>query len=344
MRPRCAPARRPAPRIRCCCGSRCRSTCCGCAGAVVPSRSTPRRSASASATTATPRRPGALWIHAVSLGETRAAAPLVAALRAARPGLRLLLTHGTATGRAAGTELLRDGDLQAWLPWDTPGGVRRFLAHFAPAAGVLMETEVWPNLLAAAKARGVPVVLANARLSERSRRRGASGRLPCSAPRSKAWPPSWRRPRPMRRACATRAPRASACSATSSSTSRRSRRCSNAGARGRRRWARRSVVLAAVRARARRRACSSAWRGVAAPRPLLVVVPRHPQRFDGSPRWSRGRLHACRGAAPGRRAARGGGPGRRLARRLAGRDAGLLRAGRRRPCSAAASRRWAART
>ena len=55
--------------------------------------------------------PGALWIHAVSLGETRAAAPLIAALRQARPGLRLLLTHGTATGRAAGQELLRDGDL-----------------------------------------------------------------------------------------------------------------------------------------------------------------------------------------------------------------------------------------
>ena len=93
-------------------------------------------------------RAGALWIHAVSLGETRAAAALIEALRAARPGLRLLLTHGTATGRAAGAALLRDGDRQAWLPYDTPAAVRRFLAHFRPAAGVLMETEIWPNLLA----------------------------------------------------------------------------------------------------------------------------------------------------------------------------------------------------
>ena len=61
-------------------------------------------------------------MHAVSLGETRAAAPLIDALRAARPGLRLLLTHGTATGREAGAALLRDGDRQAWLPYDTPGG------------------------------------------------------------------------------------------------------------------------------------------------------------------------------------------------------------------------------
>jgi len=116
--------------------------------------------------------PGALWIHAVSLGETRAAAALIEALRAERPGLRLLLTHGTATGREAGQALLRPGDAQAWLPWDTPGAVRRFLAHWRPAAGVLMETEVWPVLLHEARAAGVPMLLANARLSERSLRRG----------------------------------------------------------------------------------------------------------------------------------------------------------------------------
>ena len=115
---------------------------------------------------------GWLWLHAVSLGETRAAAALVAALRERRPGLRLLLTHSTATGRAAGQELLCDGDRQTWLPFDTPGAVKRFLAHFSPAIGVLMETEVWPNLLPAAQARGIPLVLANARLSEKSRRRG----------------------------------------------------------------------------------------------------------------------------------------------------------------------------
>ncbi|MFO0122487.1 MAG: 3-deoxy-D-manno-octulosonic acid transferase [Inhella sp.] len=115
---------------------------------------------------------GCLWLHAVSLGETRAAAPLLAALRAQDPGLRLLLTHTTATGREAGLELLREGDAQTWLPLDTPGAVRRFLRHWRPQAGVLMETEVWPSLQAAALAEGVPMVLATARLSERSLRRG----------------------------------------------------------------------------------------------------------------------------------------------------------------------------
>ena len=112
--------------------------------------------------------PGALWIHAVSLGETRAAAILLERLRQRQPGLRVLLTHGTATGWSEGERLLRAGDQQAWLPWDTPGAVRRFLAHFQPSAGVLMETEVWPNLVAECRARGVPLVLANARLSGKS--------------------------------------------------------------------------------------------------------------------------------------------------------------------------------
>jgi 3-deoxy-D-manno-octulosonic-acid transferase len=115
-----------------------------------------------------PTEPGRLWIHAVSLGETRAAAILVDALRRAEPGLRILLTHGTATGRAEGQRLLREGDAQAWLPWDTPRAVRRFLDHFRPSAGVLMETEVWPNLAAECHARGIPLALANARLSPKS--------------------------------------------------------------------------------------------------------------------------------------------------------------------------------
>ena len=112
--------------------------------------------------------PGRLWIHAVSLGETRAAAILIDELRRQQPGIRILLTHGTATGRAEGEKLLREGDAQAWLPWDTPGAVRAFLDHFQPAAGVLMETEVWPNLAAQCRARGIPLALANARLSTKS--------------------------------------------------------------------------------------------------------------------------------------------------------------------------------
>ena len=115
---------------------------------------------------------GRLWLHAVSLGETRAASALIDELRRRRPHLRLLLTHGTATGREAGAALLHKGDAQAWLPYDTPGAVRRFLAAHRPAAGVIMETETWPNLLHGAARADVPLVLANARLSERSRRKG----------------------------------------------------------------------------------------------------------------------------------------------------------------------------
>jgi 3-deoxy-D-manno-octulosonic-acid transferase len=78
--------------------------------------------------------PGMVWLHAVSLGETRAAAVLLEALRAREPGLRVLLTHGTATGRAEGQRLLRPGDAQAWQPWDTPGAVRAFWT-LSPAPG-----------------------------------------------------------------------------------------------------------------------------------------------------------------------------------------------------------------
>lgn len=114
---------------------------------------------------------GALWIHAVSLGETRAIRSLVKALRLAYPDLRLLLTHGTATGRSEGVKLLRKGDVQAWLPWDTPAAVGRFLRHFQPRLGVLIDTEVWPNLSVIAQQQGIPLVLVNARLSERSWRK-----------------------------------------------------------------------------------------------------------------------------------------------------------------------------
>jgi 3-deoxy-D-manno-octulosonic-acid transferase len=117
---------------------------------------------------AAPDRP-VIWIHAVSLGETRAAQPLVRALREAYPGHRLLITHMTATGRAAAAELYPDA-LLAFLPYDYPWAVARFLAHFRPQLGVLMETEIWFNVVRGARRRGVPMLLANARLSEKSAR------------------------------------------------------------------------------------------------------------------------------------------------------------------------------
>ena len=109
-----------------------------------------------------------VWLHAVSLGETRAAAVLLDELRQQAPQLRLLLTHGTATGRAEGRALLREGDIQVWQPWDAPGPVNRFLDHFQPRVGVLIETEVWPSLTAACQKRDLPLLMVNARLSEKS--------------------------------------------------------------------------------------------------------------------------------------------------------------------------------
>jgi 3-deoxy-D-manno-octulosonic-acid transferase len=113
---------------------------------------------------------GWVWLHAVSLGETRAAAILLRELRKLWPNMKLLLTHGTATGREEGTKLLQEGDLQIWQPWDSAGATQRFFAHFKPRIGIVMETEVWPQLCEAAQQARVPLVLANARLNERSAR------------------------------------------------------------------------------------------------------------------------------------------------------------------------------
>ena len=123
-------------------------------------------------------RPGAFpaplfWLHSVSVGETRAVLPLVQRLKAAYPAATILLTHMTASGRQAGRELYGDGVVQAWLPYDVPFAVERFLAHFRPAAGFLVETELWPNLIAGAHRRDVPMFLVNARMSERSAKRYA---------------------------------------------------------------------------------------------------------------------------------------------------------------------------
>jgi 3-deoxy-D-manno-octulosonic-acid transferase len=113
--------------------------------------------------------PGPLiWLHAVSVGETRAAEPLLRALLEQYPSHRILLTHMTPTGRDAGVQLFGDAVLRCYLPYDYPNAVARFLDHFRPAAGILMETEIWPNLVRACHARATPIYLVSARLSEKS--------------------------------------------------------------------------------------------------------------------------------------------------------------------------------
>jgi 3-deoxy-D-manno-octulosonic-acid transferase len=109
-----------------------------------------------------------VWVHAVSLGESRAAAVLIEALRTQQPNVRILLTHGTATGRAQGKSVLRAGDVQVWQPWDTPAIVRRFLHHFKPQVALVLETEVWPNWVAVCQQAQVPILLVNARMSDKS--------------------------------------------------------------------------------------------------------------------------------------------------------------------------------
>nr|WP_198984444.1 lipid IV(A) 3-deoxy-D-manno-octulosonic acid transferase [Herbaspirillum sp. ASV7] len=116
-----------------------------------------------------------IWVHAVSVGETRAAEPLIDALLREYPQHSILLTCMTATGRATGAQVFGKYGarvVQSFLPYDTGWMCSRFLQHFRPAVCILMETEVWPSLIAQCRRRGVPVMLANARLSERSLRRG----------------------------------------------------------------------------------------------------------------------------------------------------------------------------
>lgn len=228
---------------------------------------------------AQPPVPGRLWLHAVSLGETLAAAPLIRALREQQPGLQLLLTHSTATGREAGAPLLQPGDAQVWLPYDTPGAVRRFLRAHRPRVGVLMETEIWPVLLHGAEAEAVPVVLANARLSARSARKGqrlaallhgAAARLRWVLAQTEA---------DAQRLRAAGAPAVQVMGNLKFDITPRPELLARGQA-----WHAalgRPVVLAAVTREGEETLLLAAWAGLPrAGRPLLLIVPRHPQRFD----------------------------------------------------------------
>jgi len=227
-----------------------------------------------------PRAPSAgwIWVHAVSLGETRAAAALIDALRQACPGLRLLLTHGTATGHAAGAALLRDGDCQTWLPFDTPGAVNRFLVHFRPRVGVLMETELWPALLHAARRHGVPMVLANARLSARSRARGQRWSwLLLDAVRSLTLVLA-QSDDDARRLRDSGAPAVVVCGNLKFDLTPDAEQLALGAS-----WRAlltRPVVLAAITREGEEGALLNAWHRRAGAAALLLIVPRHPQRFD----------------------------------------------------------------
>ncbi|MBS1211505.1 MAG: three-deoxy-D-manno-octulosonic-acid transferase domain protein [Proteobacteria bacterium] len=115
-------------------------------------------------------RPGVLWFHAVSVGEAEAAFPLIASISRRFPGQPILVTTTTPTGSARVRAVLGDSVQHVYLPYDLPGCVARFMGHFLPSLAVIMETEIWPNLYRACGVRGIPLAIVNGRLSVKSAR------------------------------------------------------------------------------------------------------------------------------------------------------------------------------
>lgn len=111
-----------------------------------------------------------VWLHAVSVGEVNAAAPLVNALRVLRPDIRWVITTITPTGSERVRAIWGTAVDHVYLPYDVPGSVSRFLNHFQPSLALILETELWPNMLFGCRSRGIPVYILNARLSARSLR------------------------------------------------------------------------------------------------------------------------------------------------------------------------------
>jgi 3-deoxy-D-manno-octulosonic-acid transferase len=228
-------------------------------------------------------RGGAIWVHAVSVGETRAAEPLIDALLAEYPDRQIILTHMTPTGRATGRSLFaKHGErlVQSYLPYDTGFMVSRFLRHFAPSICILMETEVWPNLIASCKAHGVPVALVNARLSERSLRRGQRfGGLMMEAARAITVVAA-QTEADAQRIRSLGAPQVGVTGSIKFDVVI-PQAALDTGAWLRARFGSRPVLLCASTREGEEIGILDAFAALdAATRPLLLVVPRHPQRFD----------------------------------------------------------------
>jgi 3-deoxy-D-manno-octulosonic-acid transferase len=246
-----------------------------------------------------------LWLHAVSVGETRAAEPLVDALLERYPHCVILLTHMTPTGRAAGQALFGKHGArlrQCYLPYDTGFMAGRFIRHFAPRVCVLMETEVWPNLIAQCVRHHVPVALVNARLSERSLAKAqrlsglmaeAALGISCVAAQTEADAARVRR-LGVRKVQVTGSIKFDVTPPATALVS---------GAQLRAQFGSRAVLLCASTREGEEALILDAWRLAQLPQALLVIVPRHPQRFEEVVR-----MVAARGMAAARRSTLGDAP------------------------------------
>ena len=221
-----------------------------------------------------------IWVHAVSVGETRAAEPLIDALQRKYPHHRILLTHMTPTGRETGETLFGERVLRCYLPYDFPFAVTRFLDHFKPACGVLLETEVWPNLIHACHVRSIPLYLVNARLSEKSFRRYRRFRALAAT--------SLRELRAIAAQGQHDAARLQALGATAVETTGNLKfdivpdpGLVARGVAWREAYGKsRPVLLAASTREGEEALLLQALREIDIPELLTVIVPRHPQRFD----------------------------------------------------------------
>jgi len=226
-----------------------------------------------------------LWVHAVSVGEARAAQPLVRKLQEAFADHRVLMTCTTAAGRETIRQVYGESVLAAFLPYDVPWAVQRFLEHFRPRLAVLMETEVWPNLVSGCAENGVPLLLANARLSESSAqgyRRWEGLARPAFAALSAV--------------CAQSAPDADRLRALGAREVQvtgslkfdvQPDEAQVAAGRAWRAALGRPVVLLASTREGEERKLLDHW--PAATAHLLVIVPRHPRRFDEVAQWAQSR-------------------------------------------------------
>lgn len=223
-----------------------------------------------------------IWVHAVSAGETRAAEPLIRALLKRYPEYQILLSHMTPIGRATGQVLFADVHeriTQVFLPYDINWMIRRFLRHFAPQLCVLIETEVWPNLIAQCQRAALPVTLVNARLSEKSLKK-AYRLSALMLPAAKAIDAVAAQSGPD-------AERLRALGVSQISISGNMKfdvspppQMAARGALLRRRFGERPVFICASTRDGEEELIIAAFVSLRQPQALLIITPRHPQRFD----------------------------------------------------------------